>query len=259
MKLLLNPKYECLRHSLENIQDLIQRGTMIHNGRNRLYVIQIAGVNICIKEYKKPHCINRVVYRFFRPSKGLLAWLHSDILHQAGFDSPENIAYIQNNTFFGVGICYYVSLFQPGQTLYHWSCKSLEEIQVQVDAFAQKTAQLHDSRILLRDYTPGNILQTGSGFSYVDTNRMKQGVISIEEGLKNMAGLWVKPEVADYLTKQYVEARGVTCTQEHISKMRDYRKSFWRRLAKRQKIKTEKVHQDLDGSKYYFNIQSTIQ
>lgn len=259
MKLLLNPKYAFLRSYLERISELLEQGTMIHAGRNRLFVIEIEKVKICIKEYRKPMFFNRMVYRFFRPSKGLRAWQHSEILRQAGFDSPENVAYIQNNTFLGIGVCYYVSLYQEGKTLYHWGNKSLEEIYVQVRSLALLTARLHDCRLLLRDYTPGNILQTEHGFSYVDTNRMKQGVISVEEGLRKMAGLWMQPEVADYLTEQYVEERGVKCTHKHIAKMRNYRRIFWTKLVKKQQIKAEKVHQDLDGSKYYFNILSTIQ
>ena len=259
MKLLLNPKYEHLRHSLENIQDLMRRGTVIHNGRNRLCIVKVEGISICIKEYKIPHCINRVVYRFLRPTKGLRAWKHSDILRQAGFDSPENVAYIQNNTFLAIGICYYVSLYKEGKTLYDWGNKSLDEIQLQVRSLAQLTAHLHDSRLLLQDYTPGNILQSEHGFFYVDTNRMRRGLVSLEDGLRNMAGLWMQPEVADYLAEQYIEARGNRCTEQHIANMRFYRRIFWKRLAQKQHIQTEKVHQDLDGSKYYFNIQSTIQ
>lgn len=259
MKLLLNPKYNPLRPYLENIRDLMTKGSMIHIGRNRLCVVEVEGVKICIKEYRKPIFINRFVYRFLRSTKGLRAWQHSDILRRSGFDSPENIAYIQFNTLLGIGVCYYVCLFQEGQTLYRWGNQPLSKIQTDVKTFAQHTARLHDSKLMLCDYTPGNILQTKTGFSFVDTNRMLQGEVSIKAGLKNMAGLWMQPEVADYLTQQYIVARGMECTQHDIVLMRNYRKHFWKKFAQKHHITTEKVHTDLDGSQYFFNIQLTIE
>ena len=257
--LLLNPKYEHLRPFFEQIESLMTRGQMIHKGRNRLCTIEIEGVTICVKAYRKPIFINQFIYRFFRKTKGLRAWQHSDILREAGFDSPENVAYIQNNTFSGIGICYYVCLFQEGKTLYHWGNKCLAEIQEDVRAFAQLTARLHQAGLLLNDYTPGNILQTDTGFTFVDTNRMLQGNVSIKQGLKNIARLWMQPEVADFLAQEYLAVRGVQCGQHELLLMRKYRKDFWCRFAKKHHIGTEKVHTDLNGSTYHFNILQTIQ
>lgn len=257
--LLLNPKYKHLQSHFEHIRELIAGGTLIHAGRNHLYAIEIDGIKMCIKEYRKPRFLNQFIYRFFRKSKGLRAWLHSDILRQTGFDSPENIAYIQSSSLWGIGICYYICLYQEGRTLYHWGNKALSEIQTDVTAFAQLTARLHQAGIMLCDYTPGNILQTEKGFAFVDTNRMYQGEVSIKKGLRNMAGLWLQPDVADYLTSQYIKARGIDCTPIHVSLMRRYRKVFWKKFARKHAITTEKVHTDLDGNSYYFNIQSTIQ
>lgn len=257
--ILLNPKYAHIRSHLEHIEDLMTHGTMIHMGRNRLCTTEIDGITICIKEYRKPLFFNRFIYRFFRQPKGLRAWLHANILRHAGFDSPENVAYIQNNTFLGIGVCYYICLFQEGTTLYHWGNKSLTEIQEDVHAFAQHTAHLHQTELLLTDYTPGNILQTKTGFAFVDTNRMQKGKVSIEQGLKNMAGLWMQPEVADFLVQEYLATRGAQCGQRELLLMRKYRKDFWRRFAKKHHITTEKNHTDLNGSTYSFNILQTIQ
>lgn len=259
MTLLLNPKYEHLRPHLKHIESLMARGEMIHKGRNRLCTIEIDGLTICIKAYRKPMLINRFVYRFFRKTKGFRAWLHADILRHAGFDTPENVAYIQNNTLLGIGICYYICLFQEGKTLYHWGNKRLAEIQEDVRAFARQTACLHQAGLLLNDYTPGNILQTTTGFAFVDTNRMRQGRVSIQQGLKNMAGLWIQPEVADFLAQEYLAARGAQCEQHELLLMRKYRKDFWRRFAKKHHLDTEKVHTDLNGNTYQFNILQTIQ
>lgn len=235
------------------------KGTMIHIGRNRLCTIQIDNIKICIKEYRKPLFFNQFIYRFFRKPKGLRAWQHANILRDAGFDSPENIAYIQHNTCLGIGICYYICLFQEGQTLYHWGEQSLATIQTEVHELALLTARLHNAGLLLNDYTPGNILRTASSFAFVDTNRMQKTTITLKQGLQNMAGLWMQPDVADLLTQQYCFARGITCTHYHINLMRNYRKTFWKKFAKKHHINAEIVHQDLDGSTYTFNILPTIQ
>lgn len=235
------------------------KGTMIHIGRNRLCTIQIDNVNICIKEYCKPNRINQFIYRFIRKPKGLRAWLHADILRQAGFNSPENIAYIQRNTFMGIGLSYYVCIYLTGKTLYRWGNQPLADIQDEIIQFAQLTARLHNAGLLLNDYTPGNILRIADTFSLIDTNRMQKGHISINNGLRNMAGLWLQPDAADLLTQHYIHARGQACLQDHIYLMRKYRKNFWIRFAKKHHITDIKVHQDVDGSKYIFNILPTIQ
>ena len=256
---LLNPTYESLRPFLEQPEALCAQGTLIHRGRNRLYRVEVEGVPMCIKCFGQLNIFKRFIYRYFRKPKGLRAWEHAHILHQAGFVSPQNIAYWQTQSCLGVENEYYICLYQEGQTLYRWGNLTLKEIQTDVEAFAKEAARLHNAGILLCDFTPGNILRTTDGFAFVDTNRMRQGRVSIRQGLLNMAGLWIQPEVADYLTEVYIQARGGTNVYSYKQLMRKYRKDFWLRFARRHHLTNAITHRDLNGDSFYYSFATTIQ
>ena len=254
----INPKYRSWQSFWEHPEQLMTNGTLIHRGRNELRVTEVEGMRVCVKQYGVPNSWRRFVYRFMRAPKGLRAWRNTQILRTAGFDSPEELAYIQYNTLFGIDKSYYICLFQDGQTLYRWGDKPLPEIETDVKALAQQTARLHEAGLLLCDYTPGNILQTENGFAYVDTNRMRQGKVSVSRGLRNMAGLWLQPEAADLLARTYAEKRGGDGEQA-VKWMRRYRRVFWRRFVRRHGLKDCIIHRDPDGSAYKYPFNSTIQ
>lgn len=254
----INPKYSSLQSSLEHPEQLMQEGTLIHRGRNELRVVEVEGVRVCIKQYGVPNIWRRFVYRFLRAPKGLRAWRNTQILRDAGFESPEEVAYIQYNSLCGIDKSYYICLYQKGKTLYRWGDKPLPEIETEVISLAQQTARLHEAGLLLCDYTPGNILHTENGFAYVDTNRMKQGKVSVQQGLRNMAGLWLQPEEADLLARTYAETRDANGEQA-VKWMRRYRRVFWRRFVRRHRLKDCIIHHDLDGSVYKYPFNSTIQ
>ena len=255
---MVNAKYISLQSYWKHPEQLMQMGTLIHRGRNELRVAEVAGLRVCIKQYGVPNLWRGLVYRFLRTPKGMRAWQNTQKLRAAGFDSPEEVAYIQYNTPLGIGRSYYICLYQEGRTLYRLGDMSLQEIESDVRALAQHTARLHEAGLMLCDYTPGNILQTEQGFAYVDTNRMRQGKVSVRQGLRNMAGLWMQPEVADVLARHYAEARGAN-PEEAEAWYREYRRAFWRRFVRRHQLKDCIIHRDVDGSTYRFSFNSTIQ
>lgn len=257
--ILINPSYEFLRPLLSEPEQLMAKGTAIHRGRNELCVVDADRVQLCIKRYGVPKGLQRWIYRYLRAPKGLRAFRNSQQLREAGFDSPEPIAYIQNDTRMRIGKTYYICRYQEGQTIYRWGDSGLMEIRREVEALALFAAQLHNAGLMLCDFTPGNILCTKKGFSLVDTNRMRPGVCSIRYGLRNMAGLWLQPEVADFLAHTYSAARGVADTAPYIRLFRRYRRAFWQRFTKRHHLSEVIIHRDLDGSQYSYHFNSTIQ
>lgn len=254
---MINPTYARLQSYWEHPEQLMVKGTLIHRGRNELCVVEVEGVRVCIKQYGVPNIWQRFVYSFLRAPKGLRAWLNTQTLRAAGFDSPEEVAYIQYNTSLGIDRSYYICLYQEGRTLYCWGDKPLPEIEADVKSLAQQTARLHDANLMLCDYTPGNILQTQNGFVYVDTNRMRRGKVSVRSGLRNMAGLWLQPEAAEVLARAYAEARGAD-PEQAIEQYCCFRKIFWRRFVRRHHLKDCIIHHNLDGSEYSFTFNSTI-
>lgn len=257
--MLLNPTYESLRPSLSDPAQLMTLGTAIHRGRNELHDICIDGVRICIKRYGIPNAFQRLVYRYLRTPKGLRAWQHSFALREAGFDSPEPVAYIEDRSWRGIGDSYYLCRFIEGETLYRWGDCSAKDIAEDIHALGVFAARLHEAGMMLCDFTPGNILRTKEGFALVDTNRMRFGQCSIERGLKNMAGLWLQPETADLLAQTYARARGAQDAARYTALMAQCRRAFWRRFARRHDLTDHIVHRDLDGSQYTYHFKSTIQ
>ena len=257
--ILLNPTYASLRPALMHPEQLIDRGTPIHRGRNELYVTEVEGIRLCIKRYGIPNLFRRFVYRYLRSPKGLRAWRNSLTLREAGFGSPEPVAYIQNESLAGIGACYYICLYADGETLYRWGDRQAEEISGELERFARFAAKLHEAGLMMSDFTPGNILQTEEGFLLVDTNRMRKGRVSVERGLRTMSGLWMQPQTATLLARFYVQARGVSPTEPYEALFAKYRRRFWRRFVRRHGLQDKIVHRDLDGSEFIYHFNSTVQ
>ncbi|MBQ8100184.1 MAG: hypothetical protein IJ169_02725 [Paludibacteraceae bacterium] len=257
---LVNPEYVHLAPLLRNPERLVAAGRLIHSGRNRLYAFTTGdGTALCIKQYRVPNLLNRLVYRYLRPPKGLRAWRNSDALRRAGFLSPENVAYIQEDSPLGIGRNWYISRWQDGATIYRWGALPLRTLAPQLDALAHCAARMHEAGLLLTDFTPGNILLTTGGFCFVDTNRMHRGRIDIACGLRSMRGLWLQPEAAERLALAYAEARGAHDPQQWAARFLCWRKRFWQRRIHRKHLPLEIVHTDIDGTQYRFNLQTTIQ
>lgn len=255
----LNPKYENLRPYFEQPQLLAEQGQIIHNGRNKLYVTDVEDTTICIKQYDNGQLWRNIIYRHFHSPAAERAMQHSLELIKAGFSSPEPIAYIQFDNFLCLTDSYYICLYQTGRTLYQWGEKSLSQINDYIDTFAQFTARLHEAGFLLNDYTPGNIMITTEGFTLIDTNRMQRREVSIKTGLKNMAGLWLQPEVAERLATTYCHARKVSDTEHYVALMHSYRNHFWKRFSRRHHLNGEIIHRNLDGTAYHFKLSQSIQ
>ena len=257
MNIAINPKYESLRATLDSPEELVRRGTLIHQGRNALYLTEAEGVPLCIKQFGFANGFKRFVYRFLRSPKGLRAWENSLRLREAGIETPEPVAYLQEDAWWGVKRSYYICRYQAGQTLYAWGAKPVDEIREGLILLAALAAKMHEADMLFCDFTPGNILLTGPGFSLVDTNRMRFGRVSVEQGLRSMAGLWLQPEAAALLARTYAEQREAdpeACAQRFAT----CRRLFWQRFARRHRLTDSITHHDLDGSQFTYDLSTTL-
>ena len=241
MKLILNPAYESLRGYLMNIDFHFAEGALIHQGRNSIRLCQIEGQPLVIKQYAIPSLPNRMAYTFLRSPKGLRAFLYPQRLIQAGFESPEPVAYIEKRKFGLLERSYFISTPCPyTRRFYEFGNADVRNCKDILTAFARYTARLHQAGIMHLDYSPGNILfgQVGSEwhFSLVDTNRMYFGPVSVRKGCRNMARLWGQPAMFHLLARQYALAREADIAQCEEWVMRA-REQFWRRFSKRHPIK----------------------
>lgn len=242
MKIVVNPTYEHLRNFIENIPDTFEKkGRVIYSGRNLIKVMNVDGVEINVKRYGVPAFANRVVYSFFRTPKGRRAFEYPQMLLQKGFETPAPIAYVENRKCGLIDYSYFISMQSPYQrNFYEFGNANVEHCQDVIVAFARYTASLHQSGIMHRDYSPGNILfdyMDGEyHFTLVDINRMTFGKISVDMGCANFARLWGQKAFFELLAKEYARAR---CADESycIERVLACRKMFWTYFAKKHVVK----------------------
>ncbi|WP_321333853.1 lipopolysaccharide kinase InaA family protein [uncultured Bacteroides sp.] len=242
MIVIINPEFEYLREYIESIPKRFQfEGEQIYAGRNLIKVMPILEFNVNVKRYRVPKFFNRIVYSFFRNSKGWRAFNYPKLLLKKGFQTPIPIAYIEERQYGLIKHSYFISLQCPyKRNFYEFGDADIKNSSDVVIAFAQYTAHLHEAEILHRDYSPGNILfdkvDGQYQFSLVDINRMSFGKVSVKVGCANFARLWGQIPFFELLAKEYAAARGadeILCRKWVLS----YRRLFWKRFAKKHQIK----------------------
>lgn len=250
MKYIVNvsPRYEFLRQVIESLPqtfDTDHRMKTIYDGRNKIKTLTLPdGMTINIKRFAIPKGINRLVYSWgIRPPKGERAFDYPAILRQAHIDTPREIAYIEQRDTLGLlGYSYFISeqctyphrLYEIGNA----PQGSYEELAIALGRFA---AQMHQSRLLHLDFSPGNILwerdsKTGDyRFSLVDINRMHMGYISLRRGCRSLCRLWGPKRFISILIREYARVRGFDPDQCEQTVM-GARAKFWKRYARKRMI-----------------------
>ena len=232
----VNPKYEGLRQWLESLPERFDtEGKVIYNLRNTIKVMNAPdGLLLNVKRYHKPRFLNSFAYSLgIRPPKGKRAFEYPQKLLEAGFDTPEPVAYIEQRSMGMLGYSFFVSLqCEYGHTMYEVANARTEEYAPLMEALGKYTARLHDSQILHLDYTPGNILwkQDSKGvfhFSLVDINRMHFGEVGMLKGCENIKKMWGSRELISILVRSYAVSRGFDAAKcEEV--VMSLRRNFWR-------------------------------
>ena len=62
----INPQYTHLKECILSLPERFEKeGEVIYSGRNTLKVIKCGEVPMCVKAFKLPHFINKIVYAYF--------------------------------------------------------------------------------------------------------------------------------------------------------------------------------------------------
>lgn len=245
MKIIINPAYQQLADFVSRIPEIFDReGSVIYEGRNVIKVFQAGNIVLNVKRFKKPFYLNRLVYTFFRSPKAARAYEHALTLLSKEVETPAPIAYIIYREAGLLSWSYFVSIQIPDvyQTLYEVGQGPIEENEDIFRALGIYTAHLHQKGIYHKDYSPGNILYYRSSeeikFCLIDINRMSFGTVSLRKGCANFARLWGKEKAFRILAESYADTMRInkTCCVNLVLR---YRRSFWRRYAKKYPIKFE--------------------
>jgi len=208
MKYKLNELYnKNFQDFLLNIQTYFKENdNSIHKARNELKIIPYKNENFVVKSFKVPNLLRRIFYTFFRDTKAKKSY---DYSIKIGSFTPEPVGYIE----FYKNSLLDESYFIAKKFEYDFTIKepitntALPNRDAIFQAFAKFTYDLHQNKILHKDYSPGNILikkeQETYIFKIVDINRMEFRELSLDERLKNFAKLWLLDEDLKTIVKAY--------------------------------------------------------
>ena len=217
----INPRYEEFANFLLKVRDHFKNGEdSIHKARNELKILNENGQNVVVKSFKIPNLLRRFFYTFLGDSKAKKSYDHSV---KIGSFTPEPIGYIEfyeNNLlvdsyFLAQKFEYDFTIREP---LLNENFQDKERI---FKEFAKFTFDLHENKILHKDYSPGNILIKKENEEYifktVDVNRMEFRALSQDDRMKSFDMLWAKDADLATIAKEYAKVAGLD-ERENVQK-----------------------------------------
>ena len=177
--------------------------------RNVIKRIEIDGIAMAVKSFKRPNWINRLVYRYWRKSKAHRSYLYANRLTDLGIGTPKPVAFMESFGCSGIQRSFYFSLNITAdytfRDLIH--TPNLPHRDSLIEAFTRFTFDLHQKGILFQDHSPGNTLITTNGssadFYLVDLNRMTFKTLSDTERIENFSRLTPLKEMVDKMSVTY--------------------------------------------------------
>lgn len=207
----INPSYSHLEKQILNIPRQIElEGDIIQDGRNLIKSIEIDGIQLNVKSFKKPNLINKYAYRYLRQSKAKRSFQYGSKLLDLGVSTPTPVAYIEFSKFGGLSRSYYISLQMPYdytfRELIDQDINDVEEVLIQ---FTKFTFNFHKQGVYFIDHSPGNTLikkeNDGYRFSLVDLNRTKFISINLDLGIKNFYRLGSNEDMIRIMAREYAK------------------------------------------------------
>ena len=203
------PKYAYLEPLIREIPTRFEReGEVLENRRKVLKVMEVGGLRLNVKSYKKPHLINQFVYAYMRKTKAERSFEYARLLLDKGIGTPEPVAYIVYTNLWGVTRSFYISLQLDFDCEFRdLKKKRPEDLEQILRSFTRFTYQLHQHSIYFLDHSPGNTLikkrEKGYDFYLVDLNRIKITKISPLRGLRNFYRLQADEAMIDVIADEY--------------------------------------------------------
>lgn len=217
MKICVHPKYTEFQQTIARIpQEDYAIEEVYCNKRNTVTRVNVEGRIFVIKKYKVPTFLNRIVYTWIRKSKARRSFEYADRLLTLGIETAPPVAYIEEKKdgLFNVG--YFVSEYLPYPVLPDGQNLSEEERSILKRQFLEFTVQLHEKKIIHKDYNPNNVFYYKVGdcyrFALVDINRMDFGKDSLRLWMQAVNQLYsAKTKIVDAVefVQQYAEMRNL--------------------------------------------------
>ena len=239
----LSQKYFHLRDYIARIPQLmLTEGATIYAARNLIKVLRAPdGTLLNVKRYHRPSLPNAIVYSTgLRTPKGKRAFTYPQRLLAAGIETPEAVAYIEERRCGLLRYSYFISIQCPYRhRFYEVIDLPSEQYTPLAEALGAMAAQMHNSGMLHRDFSPGNILwdivDGKYRFSIVDINRMRFGSVPLAMGCSNFARLWGPTSFFETLARSYARGRNLDA-DECVRVTLESRRKFWTKYKKHHKM-----------------------
>lgn len=216
MKTAIHPNYDRFTRFIQQVPQLFQegKGTVLHDGRNKVMILEHEGKRFVVKRFKKANPVQRIAYTFWRPTKARRAYLYAQALRERGIETPHEVAWLEEYAtgLFHTGwfICEectwpqaFGPLFEAGQFD--------EEL---ASAVGRHIALMHERGIFFGDLNLRNFLyhkdEDGQyQFSMVDTNRSRftDGPLPQELCIKNLQTVTHRRDLFSHIVQAYARAR----------------------------------------------------
>lgn len=189
---------------------------LLHEGRNKVGIVpfpqKLEGqVEIVVKEFC-PRGVDRLK-SLILPGKARKAWSGAQGLKARAIGTPPPVAYLEKRGRLFLEKCYFLSEKVEGVEEIRALFRSLPlpELRTLLSSLAAFLRTVHDSGILHRDLSDGNILVRRERneiftFSLIDTNRIRiKNRIRLSQRIKNLIRLGIPPQVQSFFLAQYLE------------------------------------------------------
>lgn len=214
MRYEINPAYKHLEKEILAIPErFAHESELIYKGRNVLKVLEVGGVRMCVKSFKKPHLINQVAYIYFRKSKAERSFAYASRFVELGVSTPRPVAYLLYRDKVGLTSSYYICLQEEEvctlRGVLEWPLAEQEEA---FRAFTRFTYDFQQKGIYFIDHSMGNTLvrreKEGFHFALVDLNRTRFMPVSCLKGLKNLSMLELDDHMLQVIGEEYASLTG---------------------------------------------------
>ncbi len=239
MNIIIAPEYEMLREQIESAPEAIDGSAceVLYNGRNKIAKLKpCKGHVLVVKRYKRHDWLKSIIYTFFKPNKALCSFENARELRRRGFETPHEVAYIEEKKWGFITQVYYICAYTSKAPI----CAALTDKEPfdreLATAYAQYVASLHDAGVLHHDLNSTNVIyEKAAGecsFELIDINRMRfyNGAVPKFESMKNLTLFSAFTDVYRYVLNAYAAARKWTGNDiDRAVKIKQRHDINWRR------------------------------
>lgn len=227
--LISNNNRESLRQLTHTLEDsgIPDDARIIYEARN---VIGVVG-DLCIKSYKTPGLIKRIIYSYFRHPKAERAFFAAAHLRDMGIDTPTpRILVVVKEKGLLTRSYFACDYYADWATLR--GVEKRRDFPELAAALASFMKKIHSQGVLLRDFSPGNILfhKKDDGtfeFSVIDINRIQFGINDRNRLLNAFGKVLDTREGVEVLAREY--AKGTPYVPEELVEIYDRAQASIRR------------------------------